>query len=140
MLLAQLEKETQIKELRSKITEAYINLFEKYQQKGVIHFFHIDKFISINHHAFWIVLNSEKNQEKFLELLRKHEVFAYIGYLPLHSSPMGIKYGYSAENLPITESFSSRLVRLPFYANLVEDGLEYCINSIENVLIEMYGF
>lgn len=139
MLLAQLEKETQIKELRSKITEAYINLFAKYQQKGILNFFHIDEFVSINHHAFWIVLDSEKNQEKFLELLRKHEVFAYIGYLPLHSSPMGIKYGYSAESLPITESFSSRLVRLPFYANLVEEGLEYCINSIENVLIEMYG-
>ncbi len=140
MLFAQLEKESEIKELRSEITKAYLNLFLPYQQKGILNFYKFDNLININHHAFWVIFDLEKNQERFLELLRKYEVFAYIGYLPLHSSPMGIRYGYNAQSLPITESLSNRIVRIPFYAELNNERLEYCIDSIKKVLFEIYGF
>jgi dTDP-4-amino-4,6-dideoxygalactose transaminase len=139
MLLAQLESEESIKLIRSQITKAYSSLFLRYQEKNILRYFKVDEFTEINHHAFWVVFDSEKNQELFLELLRKQEVFAYIGYLPLHSSPMGIKYGYKSESLPITESLSKRIVRLPFYTDLVSEGLEHCIESMRKVLIEIYG-
>jgi dTDP-4-amino-4,6-dideoxygalactose transaminase len=140
MLFAQLEKETEIKNLRSNITEAYLQLFADYQNKNVLHFFKLNNSITINHHAFWIIFDTEENQEKFLNLLRIHEVYAYIGYLPLHSSPMGIKFGYDSQSLPLTESLSKRIVRLPFYADLCGENLNYCIKTMKNVLIEIYGF
>lgn len=140
MLLAQLEKESEIKTLRSKITNAYLDLFLKYQQKNVLYYFHLEDFITINHHAFWVIFDTEENQERFLNLLRNYEVFAYIGYVPLHSSPMGLKYGYTAESLPITESLSKKIVRLPFYADLAEAKLVYCIDSMKKVLTNIYGF
>lgn len=140
MLFAQLEKESEIKTLRSKITNAYLDLFLKYQQNNRLYFFHLEDSVIINHHAFWIVFDTEENQESFLSLLRNYEVFAYIGYVPLHSSPMGLKYGYTAESLPLTESLSKKIARLPFYASLAEDGLEYCIDSMKKVLIDIYGF
>ncbi len=140
MLLAQLEKESEIKTLRSKITNAYLDLFLKYQQKNVLYYFHLEDFITINHHAFWVIFDTEENQERFLNLLRNYEVFAYIGYVPLHSSPMGLKYGYTAESLPITESLSKKIVRLPFYADLTEAKLVYCIDSMKKVLTDIYGF
>jgi len=140
MLLAQLEKESEIKTLRSNITKAYLNLFSEYQEKSMLHFFKLNNFITINHHAFWIIFDTENNQEKFLDLLRIHEVYAYIGYLPLHSSPMGIKYGYNSRSLPLTESTSKRIVRLPFYADLGQESLDYCIKTMKKVLIEIYGF
>lgn len=139
MLLAQLESEDHIKLIRNEITKAYSELFFKYQEKKLLHYFKLDNFTEINHHAFWIVFDLERNQELFLELLRKHDVFAYIGYLPLHSSPMGMKFGYGANSLPITESLSKRIVRLPFYTDLVNEGLKHCIDSINNVLLEIYG-
>ena len=30
---------------------------------------------------------------------------AYIGYVPLHSSPMGRRLGYAPEDLPVTEEW-----------------------------------
>jgi dTDP-4-amino-4,6-dideoxygalactose transaminase len=139
MLLAQLECEDKIKSIRSEITKVYIKLFAKYQERELLHYMKVNESTEINHHAFWVVFDSEKNQERFLDLLRKYDVFAYIGYLPLHSAPMGLSFGYKPDSLPKTESLSNRLVRLPFYTDLVHDGLEYCIESMRKVLIEIYG-
>ena len=38
--------------------------------------------------------------------------------MPLHSSPMGKKFGYKPNDLPKTENLASRIVRLPFYTDL----------------------
>jgi dTDP-4-amino-4,6-dideoxygalactose transaminase len=42
-------------------------------------------------------------------------------YVPLHTSPVGSKFGYRAGDLPVTEDVSSRLVRLPFYCAISEE-------------------
>ena len=43
-------------------------------------------------------------------------VKAVFHYVPLHSSPAGRRY--SAVELPVTDSVSDRLVRLPLYPDL----------------------
>lgn len=138
MLLAQLEKEDLMKGIRSNITEAYINLFSHYQQQGNLSFFKVKDYIELNHHAFWVIFDTIEHQQLFMSKLREHNVSAYIGYLPLHSAPKGIELGYKAEDLPLTEDLASRIVRLPFYTELGEVGLEYCINSMQKVLDELY--
>ena len=138
MLLAQLEQEDSMKRIRSRITEAYTNLFTPFQKRACLFFFTIKEYISINHHAFWIVFDTTQNQQRFMAMLRKHGVHAYIGYLPLHSSPKGRNFGYTEEDLPITEDLAGRIVRLPFYTELGELGLDYCIDSMQQVLDEMY--
>ena len=73
-----------------------------------------------------------------MSMLREKTVSAYIGYLPLHSSPKGITFGYKPSDLPITEDLASRIVRLPFYTELGEIGLDYCIKSMKEVLNKIY--
>lgn len=72
--------------------------------------------------------------------LKEKEIYVYIGYMPLHSSPYGLKLGYKAEDLPLTEKLGARIARLPFYTSLADEGLEYTIENMKRVLIEMYGF
>ena len=74
-----------------------------------------------------------------MESLRKDDIHVYIGYLPLHSSPMGQKFGYKAEDLSLTEDVASKVVRLPFYAGMADEGLEYNIEKMKAVLKEIYG-
>ncbi len=74
----------------------------------------------------------------FLSLLKEKDIYAYIGYMPLHSSPMGRGFGYQADDLPITEDLASRIVRLPFYTELQGDSLHYCIEGIHSVLQTIY--
>lgn len=139
MLFAQLEKEKVIKTKRSKITEAYLELFSPFVNNGKIQVFQPKNQHLLNHHAFWAVFDTPDNKSLFMSRLREKEIAVYIGYLPLHSSPMGLKFGYKAEDLPITESLAKRIVRLPFYTELADEGLEYCINEMSKVLQNIYS-
>jgi len=139
MLLAQLEQEDKMKSIRGNITKAYIDLFEPYAKKGLVSYFKIKDYIDINHHAFWVVFDTAENQQLFMTKLRDHKVSAYIGYLALHSAPKGLEYGYKESDLPITQDLADRIVRMPFYTELGEIGLEYCMESMKKVLEEMYS-
>jgi len=139
MLLAQLEKEDEIKNKREKITIEYMKLFSPYVKNGNLNIFEPKSYHILNHHAFWVVFDSEENKILFMSKLREKEVFVYIGYLPLHSSPMGLKLGNKAEDLPITENLANRIVRLPFYTELADIGLDYCVESMNYVLTQIYN-
>ena len=139
ILLAQLEGEDEMKALRRNITEAYIDLFTPYEKKGLLSFFKPKDYIELNHHAFWVTFDTVTNQQQFMAKLRDHQVSAYIGYLPLHSAPYGLKLGYKIEDFPITQDHADRLVRLPFYTDLgKKENLDYCINAMRQVLDELY--
>lgn len=139
MLLAQLEQEEDMKRTRSKITNAYFKLFETYQKRGVLSYFKLKDDIEINHHAFWIIFDTVENSQIFMTTLRDYNVSAYIGYLALHSSPKGMEYGYKKDDLALTQDLTNRIVRLPFYTELGEQGLEYCIEAMQNVLKTIYN-
>jgi len=138
MLLSQFEEIETIHKMRSTITGAYNNLLRPYSQKGCLQIPAPPEEVKINHHAYFVIFDSEKNQQLFLTLLKKENIYAYIGYMPLHSSPMGQNYGYSANDLPVTEDLASRIVRLPFYADLQREKLEYTIEKMQNVLKLIY--
>ena len=139
VLLSQLEHVEFITAKRSVVTGAYLRLFERYAQAGCLRIADIPGNVSVNHHAFFVIFDSEEHRAQFLKRLRDKRIHAYIGYVPLHSSPMGRSYGYRPEDLPVTESVSRRIVRLPFYTALSEEGLEYCLEGINSVLCSIYG-
>ena len=72
--------------------------------------------------------------------LKEKEIYVYIGYMPLHSAPYGLRLGYKPEDLPITEDLGKRIARLPFYTSLADEGLDYTIENMKKVLVDMYGF
>jgi len=137
-LLAQLQHEEKITNLRSKITKAYFELYKPYADKGFIKIPIIDDDMQVNHHAFWVQFDTEENKDKYLKALKEFDVYAYIGYMPLHSAPMGEKYGYKPNSLPITFSAASKTARLPFYTDLPNNGLDYCIQKMQITLNKIY--
>jgi dTDP-4-amino-4,6-dideoxygalactose transaminase len=52
---------------------------------------------------------------------------------------MGKKLGYEENDLPLTTSISKRIVRLPLYAGLAEEGLDYCLEQIYNIMNSIYS-
>jgi dTDP-4-amino-4,6-dideoxygalactose transaminase len=52
---------------------------------------------------------------------------------------MGRKFGYRPEDLPLTQDLAQRLVRLPFYTDLAETGLDQCLERIGAVMRQIYG-
>ena len=82
----------------------------------------------------FILLNSEKERNDLMGKLKENGIHAVFHYIPLHTSPMGIKMGYKVGDLPITENLSGRLLRLPMYADLSEKELEYIVGKICRML------
>ncbi|MBZ0265845.1 dTDP-4-amino-4,6-dideoxygalactose transaminase [bacterium] len=138
MLLTQLEHADEMTAKRAKVTRAYNELFAPFDTNGSVQIPHPPDGVELNHHAFFVIFDTEDHQQQFIDKLRQVNIFAYIGYMPLHSSPFGRKLGYKAEDLPITEDLASRIVRLPFYADLAEDGLDYTIENMNTVMNEIY--
>jgi dTDP-4-amino-4,6-dideoxygalactose transaminase len=140
VLYAQLNHEEEIKAKRAKLTEAYFNLFKPYVNTDTIKIFEPKDFVQINHHAFWAIFPTLQDKLTFMNKLKEIEIYVYIGYMPLHSAPYGLKLGYKPEDVPITEDLGNRIVRLPFYTSLADEGLEYTIENMKAVLKQMYGF
>ncbi len=140
MLLAQLEAVETIVSKRSRITRAYRDLFDPHEKAGYVRLPKPPAHTQINHHAFFVIFDSADNRRRFLSLINERDIHPYIGYVPLHSSPMGRKFGYRPEDVPVTEDIGQRIVRLPFYTDLADQGLDYCLDGMSAVMRQLYGF
>lgn len=70
-----------------------------------------------------------------MDKLKESGVSAVFHYIPLHTSPMGLKLGYKKGDLPKTENLSGRLLRLPMYAELKDKEINYIIDKICNIIL-----
>ena len=78
-------------------------------------------------HVFYVLMPDLGTRDALLEYLRSNGVVGTFHYVPLHSSPAGIKYGKTHGLLANTDSFSSRLVRLPLWPSMTNEQVEYVI-------------
>ena len=57
-------------------------------------------------------------RQKVLDGLKENGIHAVFHYVPLHSSPAGMRFGRAHGDLSLTTSLSERLVRLPMWLGL----------------------
>ena len=69
---------------------------------------------------FFMVMPSFEMRQALIAHLNNHDIHSVFHYLPLHLSGMGRKFGGKPGDCPVTEEVSDRLLRLPFYNDLVE--------------------
>lgn len=134
ILYGQLERLEEIKTNRKHVFDFYYNNLEYLENIGALRRQIIPENCESNYHMFFIILNSEKERNYLMRKLRENGIGVASHYIPLHTSPMGMKLGYKEGDLEITEDLSRRLLRLPLYVGLVEEELDYIVNSIFEVL------
>jgi dTDP-4-amino-4,6-dideoxygalactose transaminase len=117
-LFAQLDQATEITKLRLKIWKKYNNFFLNYNDLGSIKIPFIPKSCEANGHLFYLLMKNDSERENFINFMNLSKINCIFHYIPLHSSPAGMKFGRTASSMEITESISSRLVRLPFWIGL----------------------
>ena len=134
VLLAQLEREAEITQRRKQTFDVYKEVTEKWVKRGDLTVPVFSQYIQPNYHAFWILFSKSNDRDKFIEHMENRNIAAHIGYIPLHSSKMGIKLGYSSADLKLTQKFSESIVRLPLYAGLDEHQVRKIADAIEESL------
>jgi dTDP-4-amino-4,6-dideoxygalactose transaminase len=56
---------------------------------------------------------------RLIKFLKTHDIHPVFHYVPLHNAPKGVEIrGGKVPNLPVTEEYADRLLRLPCYYEL----------------------
>jgi dTDP-4-amino-4,6-dideoxygalactose transaminase len=129
-LYAQLEQLDAISERRRRIYQLYDEQLRPLEAEGLLRLPRVPENCTGNYHLYYVLLRDLKARQSLIEHLRGHGIHAVFHYVPLHSSPMGLKLGYRAGQLPVTEDLSDRLLRLPFYYDLTEDDQAEVVRRI----------
>lgn len=130
-LYAQLLNSKEINRKRMDIWKRYNSFFEKYEQEGKIRRPIIPDDCVHNAHMYYILFNDLATRTKFISYLKENNVSSVFHYIPLHSSPAGIKYGRTHGDMAITDKVSDTLVRLPLFYELSEDNINYIFEVIQ---------
>ncbi len=136
-LYAQLEKLDEIQQKRLRVFRAYYDALKPLEREGHIRLPVVPGYAHPNGHLFYILFRNPAARDFAMGRLRAHGVEAVFHYLPLHTSPMGYRLGYREGDLPVTESASGRLLRLPVNAGMTDEEVEYAIACVKEVIGEV---
>ncbi len=136
LLYAQLERFDEIQGKRLSVWERYNKALESYEERGIINRPYIPDYATNNAHMYYVILKDNATRERLINRFRDNQIEAPFHYIPLHISPMGKKYGYKEGDFPITEEYSSRLIRLPLYAELTNEEVDKVIKILTDFLDE----
>lgn len=117
-LYAQFEQAEEITRRRLASWEYYRQALAGLEAAGILRLPVIPGYARHNAHMFYLLLEDESVRNGLLEHLKERGIMAVFHYIPLHSSPMGLSMGYKAGMLPVTESASARILRLPLFYDL----------------------
>ncbi|WP_266183407.1 dTDP-4-amino-4,6-dideoxygalactose transaminase [Dyella humicola] len=131
-LFAQLERAEEITAKRKALWDRYQNWFHACAFPGVTTPT-IPTQCGHNAHMYQVLLGSLDARTRFIDTMRQQGVQTVFHYLPLHSSPAGLRYGRAHGSLGVTESVSERLVRMPFWLGL-EDKLADVFRASEQAI------
>lgn len=129
-LYAQLENMDLINIRRQSLFEHYYQRLMPLKNAGCLQLPYIPQETQSNSHLFYIILESEQVRNELMDYLKTKGILSVFHYIPLHLSPVGLSMGYKEGQLPITESVSKCLLRLPFYYDLTHEEQDEVINTI----------
>jgi dTDP-4-amino-4,6-dideoxygalactose transaminase len=86
-----------------------------------------------NAHMYYLLLPSLEQRTAFIADMKQAGVGVVFHYIPLHSSPAGRRFSRAHGDLPVTDSVSDRLVRLPLWIG-VEEHLDRIATAMDDAL------
>ncbi len=137
LLYAQIEQHEQIQEKRKSIWNLYFSRLADWAKENQIGLPHVPENCTPAYHLFYLLMPNLEARTKFIAILKAQQITSVFHYLPLHLSEMGSKFGGKIGDCPITESYSDRLVRLPFYNDLSNNDQIKIINCIANTVFDI---
>ena len=130
-LWAQLEKAEEITKQRLAIWNYYHEALLPLELTGIIRRPIVPPDCQHNAHMYYVLLSPEIDRQAILNDLKQNGIFAVSHYVPLHSSLGGIRYGKTHGDLPLTDSLSERIIRLPLWIGLSQHQLDRVVMQLE---------
>jgi dTDP-4-amino-4,6-dideoxygalactose transaminase len=131
-LWAQLEEAEIITRHRLHLWNTYHQSFANSESSGKLRRPVVPTHCTHNAHMYYLLLQDLVARSAIISQLKKKGILTVFHYVPLHSSPAGLRFGRAHGDLAVTNELSDRLVRLPMWI-----GLESDQTKIINEILEM---
>lgn len=130
-LWAQFEHYEEIQDRRMEIWNRYDAELKVLAKSGLIELPVIPEDCVHNAHMYYIKVKDLATRTALLKYLREHDVMAVFHYIPLHTSPAGMRFGrFHGEDIYTTRE-SERLLRLPLFYNLTDEQQSTVIDAVK---------
>lgn len=87
-----------------------------------------------NAHMFYLKTRDLEQRTEYIEYMKANDIACVFHYIPLHTSPAGLKYcRFAGEDIYTTRE-SERLVRLPLYYGLTYEDQDKVIEMTRKFL------
>lgn len=130
-LLAQMDEAERIIEKRRKLFNSYLENLKDLDMEGKIKLPAVPSPRGYNGHIFYIITGGLEERTRLAAFLKEKGILSVFHYVPLHSSPAGVRFGKTVNNLSVTNDLSNRLLRLPLFFDLKFREVEYVCNQIK---------
>ena len=117
-LRAQLEHRDQIQSMRREVWENYARELASWADTNGARLPIVPPECEQSYHMFYLIMPSSKSRQALISHLAGVGILAVFHYLPLHLSPMGLRFDGGEGDCPVTEDLADRLLRFPFFTGL----------------------
>ena len=133
-LWAQLEEAQRITRERLAIWQRYHELLATLERQGMLRRPVVPEDCQPNGHIYYVLLPTHADRQRVLAGLKENGIHAVFHYVPLHSSPAGLRLGRAHGDLALTTSLSQRLIRLPMWVGLSEVQQQRVCDALTAIL------
>lgn len=134
-LWAQLQHAKEIQSDRMRVWQAYWEALRPFEKAGKLILPTVPEGCEHNAHMFYIKLRNLEERTKFIAYMRKCDICSVFHYVPLHSSPAGLRFGRFHGKDEYTTKESDRLARLPLYYRMDSEDLNYIIQKVKDFFL-----
>lgn len=129
-LWGQLEVADKINNNRLATWRTYYEAFKELERRGLVKLPVIPEGCVHNAHMFYLKCRSLEERTEFISFLKERDIIPTFHYIPLHSSPAGMRFGRFDGKDEVTTSESEKLVRLPMYYNMQDSDVSKVIAAV----------
>ncbi|MDR2509545.1 MAG: dTDP-4-amino-4,6-dideoxygalactose transaminase [Spirochaetaceae bacterium] len=137
-LYSQLENLEMVTNDRLKTWNNYYEYLKPLLDEGRVELPLIPKDCEHNAHIFFIKVKDIEERGLLINFLKERQISAVFHYIPLHSSPAGMKYGKFYGNDIYTSTESARLLRLPLWYGMDDQSVKYITDALFSFFKERY--
>lgn len=133
-LWAQFEEAERLTQNRLNTWANYHHLLEPLEESGLLRRPIIPAECDHNAHMYYILVAENVHRPKVIDHLKDNSIDVIFHYVPLHSSPAGLRLGRTQGALVNTAKLSERLLRLPLWVGITHEQQERVVHCLRDAL------